>query len=73
MSDDEKNAGKLVLSIEEAAETLSVMAEVRLVRLGRRLLVPMKELERWIDRNAGTPLIADLARIAHRRGSAEDR
>lgn len=63
---------KLVLSIEDAAAALSVsrdtferyvIAELRLIRLGRRLLVPVPELERWVDEHAGTPLIADLARI----------
>ncbi|MFL5961021.1 MAG: hypothetical protein ACJ75G_12250 [Gaiellaceae bacterium] len=29
-----------------------VMPELRIVRRGRRRLVPMRELERWLDREA---------------------
>jgi excisionase family DNA binding protein len=73
---------KLVLSIEEAACALSVsrdtferyvIAELRLIRLGRRLLVPVPELERWVEKHAGTPLIADLARIRNGRSGARTR
>jgi excisionase family DNA binding protein len=67
---------RFVLSVEDAAAALSisrdtferyVIAELRLIRLGRRLLVPVPELERWVDEHAGTPLIADLARIRNAR------
>ena len=73
---------KLVLSIDEAAEALGVsrdtferyvISELRLIRLGRRLLVPVPELERWVEQHAGTPLIADLARIRNGRTAAHDR
>ena len=80
MSKVEKGTrAKLVLSIEEAAAALSVsrdtferyvIAELRLIRLGRRLLVPVPELERWVDEHAGTPLIADLARIRNGRSGS---
>ena len=79
MSDVKKaSPGRLVFSIEEAAEALCisrdtferyVIAELRLVRVGRRLLVPVRELERWVEQHAGTPLIADLARIANGRSA----
>ena len=51
----------LALSIEEAAEELgvarstfylSVLPELRVVRIGRRVLVPRRELERWLERSA---------------------
>jgi excisionase family DNA binding protein len=51
----------LALSPDEAAEALSVsrdffdehvMPELRVVRLGRRRLVPVAELHRWLDRSA---------------------
>jgi excisionase family DNA binding protein len=73
---------KLVLSVEDAAAALSisrdtferyVIAELRLIRLGRRLLVPVPELERWVDEHTGTPLIADLARIRYGRAGAGSR
>jgi excisionase family DNA binding protein len=51
----------LALSIEEACEALGVSwktwhemiePEVKLVRLGRRKLVPVAELERWLADHA---------------------
>ena len=41
-----------------------VMAELHLVRIGRRLLVPTRELERWIEREMAIPLVAELSRRA---------
>lgn len=67
-----RNDGRLALSIDDAARVLSVsrdsferhvMKDVRVVRVGRRLLVPMSELEKWIDRSAATPLVAELSSI----------
>jgi excisionase family DNA binding protein len=54
------SAPRLALSIEEACESLSVSwdtwrtiePEIRLVRLGRRKLVPVTELQRWLDDHA---------------------
>jgi excisionase family DNA binding protein len=52
---------KLLLSRTEAAEALNVSEdyfdehvrpEIRVVRRGRRVLVPVREIEKWIDRNA---------------------
>jgi excisionase family DNA binding protein len=51
----------LALSVEEAARELgvarstfyaSVLPELRVVRIGRRVLVPRRELERWLERSA---------------------
>lgn len=52
---------RLALSIEEACAALGVSwdfwrehvaPEVRIVRRGRRKLVPVRELERWLERRA---------------------
>jgi hypothetical protein len=54
---------RLALRREEAAEALGmsldsferhVQSELRLVRRGRLRVVPVSELERWLDRNAET-------------------
>ena len=54
----------LAVSPEEAAELLGiarstfyqrVLPELRVVDLGRRRLVPVRELERWIEKNAARP------------------
>ncbi len=66
-------AGKpqpLALSIEDAARVLSVsrdtferhvMKDLRLVRVGRRLLVPVRELDNWLEHRAAIPLVAELS------------
>ena len=52
---------QLALSVEEAAQALglarltfyvSVLPDLRVVRVGRRVLIPRRELERWLDRQA---------------------
>lgn len=52
---------RLAVSKQEAAALLGVSvdffdariaSEVRVVRRGRRLLIPMFELERWLERSA---------------------
>jgi excisionase family DNA binding protein len=52
---------RLAVSPAEAADLLGVsrdyfdehvICELRVVRRGRRILVPLVELERWLDRNA---------------------
>ena len=62
----------LALSIEEAAAALSlsrdtferhIVPRLRIVRVGRRLLVPVRELEQWLDQEAAEPLLAELARF----------
>lgn len=54
-------AGRLALSPDEAAGVLGVsrdyfdehvIDELRVVRRGRRILVALAELERWLDRSA---------------------
>lgn len=62
----------LALSIEEAAAALSIsrdsferyiMPQLRVVRVGRRLLIPVRELEQWLEHEAAEPLLAELARF----------
>jgi excisionase family DNA binding protein len=54
------SAERLGLSIQEACEALGVgrtffyemvYPELKLVRRGRRVIVPVDELKRWMDRN----------------------
>jgi excisionase family DNA binding protein len=58
---------RLALSPDEAAKRLgiarstfykSVLPEIRVVNLGRRRLVPVRELDRWLERHARHPLDA---------------
>lgn len=62
---DRATAPRLALSINEACEALGVgwdfwheqiEPEIRLVRLGRRKLVPVTELQAWLERNAARTL-----------------
>ena len=57
----EQSAPTLALSVEQACEALRVSwdtwrahiePDVRLVRLGRRKLIPVSELQAWLDRHA---------------------
>lgn len=73
---------RIALTVAEAAETLGVsrdtferhvMPELSLVRVGRRLLVPKKELERWLDREMAIPLVAELSPAAERCSHREKR
>jgi excisionase family DNA binding protein len=54
-------APRMTLTIEEACEPLGisrdhferhVMRQLRIIYCGRRRLVPVQELERWVDRQA---------------------
>jgi excisionase family DNA binding protein len=56
-----RSAPTLALSVEQACEALGVSwdtwrahieSDVRLVRLGRRKLIPVSELQAWLDRHA---------------------
>jgi excisionase family DNA binding protein len=67
---------RLALSKHEAAAALGVsvdyleqhvMHEVRVVRRGRRRLIPVRELERWLDQNACLAL-ETLRQPSGRRG-----
>jgi excisionase family DNA binding protein len=67
--------GRLTLSIDDAARVLSVsrdsserhvMGEIRVVRVGRRLLIPMRELEAWVERTSASPLVG---RVSSSRGA----
>lgn len=60
--------GRLALSKRETAEALGVsvdfleehvMHELRVVRCGRRRLIPVAELERWLDEHATRALEAN--------------
>ena len=71
-----RSRAPLAVSIEEAASALSisrdsferhVMPHLRLLRVGRRLLVPMCELDRWIEREMAIPLVAELSLPSTRR------
>ena len=57
---------RLALSPAEAAESLGidrstfyerVLPYIRVVREGRRVLIPVSELELYLERNAGQPLL----------------
>ena len=70
MSDRLLAASKLAVPPEQAASMLSmsrdhfdrfVRDEVRVVRTGRKVLVPVVELERWLERNAARVLEGDRA------------
>lgn len=59
---------RLALSPDEAAAAVGVSRdffdehvapELRIVRRGRRRLVPMKELERWLEESAALTLAVD--------------
>ena len=61
----ESRAPRLAVELTEAAAALGcsvkvfnehVRHELRLVRRGRRVLVPVRELERWLDENAALAL-----------------
>jgi excisionase family DNA binding protein len=60
---------RIALTRSEAAEALGMsldsferhaQPELRLVRRGRLRLVPVRELERWLERNAERPLVDEL-------------
>ena len=59
------DVSKLTLSKTEAAQALGVSVDhlerhilpaMRVVRSGRLVLVPVRELERWVDEHAAYPL-----------------
>lgn len=61
---------RLALSPDEAARVLGVsrdyldehvIAELRIVRRGRRILIALSELERWLDRAAARGTVARRA------------
>lgn len=65
MAEHSGRVPRLALSIDEAADALSVSRdffdqhirhELRLVRRGRKILVPVQELERWLEQNAALTL-----------------
>jgi len=40
-----------------------VMPDLRVTRIGARVLFPVASLERWIERNSARPLSTDLAKV----------
>jgi excisionase family DNA binding protein len=65
MNTHAKRLERLAVTKAEAAEALGVsidfleehvMPELRVVRCGRRRLIAVKELDRWLDENARRPL-----------------
>jgi excisionase family DNA binding protein len=68
VQEEKRNVPRLALSIGEAAEALSVSRdffdqhirhELRLIRRGRKVLVSVRELERWLEQNAALTLDID--------------
>lgn len=64
-----KSVPRIALTRAEAAEALGMsldsferhtQPELRLVRRGRLRLVPIRELERWLERNAERPLADEM-------------
>ena len=60
---------RFVLTRAEAARSLSmslttfeerVQPHIRLVRVGRKVLVPVSELQRWVEENAERPMAEEL-------------
>jgi excisionase family DNA binding protein len=61
---------RLCVSPDEAAEMLGVsrdyfdehvVQDLRIVRRGRRILIPLSELDRWLERNAARSTVARRA------------
>ena len=57
------------LGIGETAFRANVLPHLRVVRLGGRVLVPVREVERYIETNAAMPLAAELLQLARARGA----
>lgn len=73
MNDEQRRSGRLLVSKAEAAELLSisidsferlVMPEMRVVRIGRRVLFAVRDLERYVEGQAAAPLSAELERLS---------
>jgi hypothetical protein len=72
VNDEPRRDSRLLVSKADAAELLSisvdsferlVMPEVRIVRIGRRVLFAVVDLERYVERRAAAPLSAELERL----------
>lgn len=57
------------LSMGETAFRDSVLPHLRVLRPGGRVLVPVRELERYVETSAAMPLAAELAQLARSRGA----
>ncbi len=67
-SQQPRQLSRLALSPDEAAAALGVsrdffdghvLPELRVVRRGRRRLIPLRELERWLEQAASRPLVEE--------------
>jgi excisionase family DNA binding protein len=67
-----KTTASLALGVDEAAAAIGVsrdtferhvLADLHVVRVGRRVVVPVRELERYLERVASRPLQAELAAL----------
>jgi excisionase family DNA binding protein len=65
----ERLTPRVGLTLDEAAESLGisrdtlerhVLADLRVLRLGRRVVVPLAELQRYADRHSSRPLADEL-------------
>jgi len=73
---------RLALTPPEAAAAIgvgpdffeqNVAPELRLIRRGRKGLVPVNELERWVTESAGTPIAEELGRHSPEVGQLSSR
>jgi excisionase family DNA binding protein len=64
-------SSRLALRPVEAAATIGVsrdfldehvLPELRVVRVGRKVLIPVRELERWVDEHAALTLDLEASR-----------
>jgi excisionase family DNA binding protein len=62
---EQRDPPRLALTKSEAADAIGmsvdslerwVLADLRVVRRGRLVLIPVNELQRWLERNAGRVL-----------------
>jgi excisionase family DNA binding protein len=62
---------RLAVPPAEAAALLSMSRDtfdrhvrdhLRVVRVGRKVLVPVRELDRWLERNASRTIVEELSR-----------
>jgi excisionase family DNA binding protein len=63
---------RVALSVDEAAAALGVsrdtfdrhvVSELRVLHIGRRVVVPVRELERYAEKYAARPLEAELEEL----------
>ena len=57
------------LGVGETVFRANVLPHLRVVRLGGRVLIPVRDLERYVETNTVVPLVAELAQLARARGA----